>query len=474
MTTMRSAGRGSKRRARPAVYGLLTFIAIGASPASAQSGSGLVQRLDSIAGAGVRESRAVGIVVAVAKGKEPLLLKAYGASDVEGAVPMTVNTVIPIGSVTKQFTAAAILQLRDQGKLSLEDDITKWLPDFQTGGNTVSLRHLLGHTSGIVDLTEMPELRAIRLMRNPTVTRDSVYQIIRRYPFQFPTGTMQMYSNTGFWLLGLIIEKASGMTYEEYVETRIFAPLGMTRSMYCNSAERVEDRAYGHGLTNGVKPFVHVLEIVHTGTYAAGAICSTAEDMLRWLQALHGGTVLTPRSYLEMTMPSKLDDGTALRSSLGLFVGEDSRGLRQIGHDGGGFGFGAVANWYPDAQLAVVVLTNSQPTDIRMVSDDLGAAVLPAPRPASPFTGDASLLVGTYRGPGRGRDMVIEVTQTPQGIAFAFNGDSASPLPWVDGWTFRQTSSPSALLTFRPSTNSGPATELRYDRGGSYFILKRQ
>ena len=100
--------------------------------------------------------------------------------------------------------------------------------------------------------------------------------------------------------------------------------------------------------------------------------------------------------------------------------------------------------------------------------------MLPVPPAASPFTGDASLLVGTYKGLGRGRDMVIEVTQTPQGIAFAFDGAAASALPWVEGWTFRQTSSPSALLTFRRSTNSGPATELRYDRGGGYFILKRQ
>jgi CubicO group peptidase (beta-lactamase class C family) len=445
--------------------------------ASAKAGGaplGDVARLDSIAGAGVREDRSVGLVAAVVKGKDTLLLKAYGKSDVEGDVPMTVDTIVPIGSVTKQFTAAAILQLRDQGKLSLDDQITKWLPDFDTRGNKVTLRHLLGHTAGITDLVEMPELRAMQLMRNPVVTRDDVYKVISHYAFMFPTGTMQLYSNSNFWLLGLVVEKASGMTYEDYVEKKIFQPLGMSRSLYCSNSKNAPRRAYGHGLRNGVKPFVRVLEIVHTGTYAAGAICSTAEDMITWLQALHGGKVLTPKSYVEMITPSTLDDGTTLRYSMGLFVGEDSRGLRQIGHDGGGFGFGAVANWYPDAQLAVVVLTNSQPTDIRVVTDDLGAAVLPATRPTGAFTDDASLLVGTYKGLGRGRDMVIEVTQTAQGIAFAFDGAAASPLPWVEGLTFRQTNSPSALLTFRRSTNSGPATELRFDRGGGHFILKRQ
>ncbi|HYN09654.1 MAG TPA: serine hydrolase domain-containing protein [Vicinamibacterales bacterium] len=457
---------------RPVLCGLLALVAIGAATATAQSGGALVQRLDSIAGAGVLENRSVGVVAAAVKGKDTLLLNfylAYGKADVEGDVPTTVDTVFPIGSDTKQFTAAAILQLRDQGKLSLDDDITKWLPDFETRGNKVTLRHLLGHTSGIVDIVEMPELRTMQLMRNPTVTRDAVYTVISRYPFAFPTGSMQTYSNSGFWLLGLIIEKASGMTYEEYIEKRIFEPLGMTRSMYCNNSESVPRRAYGYGMRSGVPR--RVPEIVHTGTYAAGALCSTAEDLITWLQALHGGKVLTPKSYVEMITPSTLNDGTRLRYSMGLFVGEDSRGLRYIGHDGGGFGFSSQTRWYLDAPLAVVVLTNSEPDDTTAIAENLAAAVLPVPPPASPFTGDASLLVGTYKGLGRGRDMVIEVTQTPQGIAFAFDGVAAGPLPWVEGWTFRRDSS---VLTFRRSGISGPATELRYDRGGGHFILKRQ
>jgi len=109
-----------------------------------------------------------------------------------------------------------------------------------------------------------------------------------------------------------------------------------------------------------------------------------------------------------------------------------------VGHDGGGFGLSAIANWYPDAQLAVVVLPNSEPDTIAVVTEDLAAAVLPAPRQAGPFPGDASLFVGKYRGPGRGTDMVIDVTQTPQGTEFAFDGTAAAPLPWVEGSTFRR------------------------------------
>jgi hypothetical protein len=156
---------------------------------------------------------------------------------------------------------------------------------------------------------------------------------------------------------------------------------------------------------------------------------------------------------------------------MGLFVGEDSRGLPFIGHDGGGFGFSSQTRWYPDAKLAVVVLTNSEPDDTTAIADNLAAAVLPPPPAVRPFIGDASLLVGTYTGRGRGKDMVIAVTQTPQGIAFTIDGAAAAPLPWVNDWTFRQNQ---ALLTFRRSGNSGPATKLRFDRGGGHFILRRQ
>jgi D-alanyl-D-alanine carboxypeptidase len=443
---------------------------------SAQSGGPLFQRLDSIAGADVLGNRAVGIVVAVVKGKDPLLLKAYGKADADGGAPMTVNTVIPIASVTKQFTAAAILQLRDAGKLSLDDEITKWLPEYEahrsadtpSAPSRVTLRHLLGHMAGIMEMGEMQELRAMRLIRNVTVTRDSVYRIISRYPFQFPAGTMQVYSNTGYWLLGRIVEKASGMTYEDYVEKKIFAPLGMSRSMYCSNASKVADRAFGHGMRNGMSG--RVPEIVHTATYSAGAICSTAGDMVIWLQALHGGKVLSPRSYAEMITPSRLNDGTPTGYGMGLAISTDRRGLREIGHNGGGFGFSSQAWWHPDSQLAMVLLTNSEPDNTTATAEALAAEVLGPARTAGPFPGDASQLAGTYRGPGRGKEMVITVSQTPEGLAVSVDGAAARPLQWVEGWVFRL---PIPLLTFRRSGNTGPASELRFDTGGDHFILKR-
>ena len=449
---------------------VLALVALSASTAAAQAGRTLADKLDSLAGSGVVENRAAGIVAAVVKGNDTLLLKGYGKADVEWDVPMPADAVFEIGSVTKQFTAAALLQLRDQGKLSLDDDITKWLPDFDTRGNKLTLRRLLDHTSGMVGITEMPEFGI--LVSNGRFPRDSAYALIRRYPFQFPTGEAQIYNNSAFWLLGLVIEKASGMTYEDYVEKKIFEPLGMKRSMYCNSSENIPRRAHGYGIQNGV--IRRAPTNVHTWPFSAGSLCSTAGDMVTWLKALHGGKVLSPKSYAEMITPSKLNDGTPLRYGMGIGVGKDVRGLDFIGHGGAIGGFVAEATWYPAAQMAIVVLINSNGNiDPGAVASQLAAEVLPRPRPAvARFTGDGAPLVGKYKGPSRGRDMVVDVTQTPQGVAISVNGSPARVLSWVEGLTFRQGNT---FLTFRRANDDGgPATELRYDAGSGYYILKRQ
>jgi len=244
--------------------------------------------------------------------------------------------------------------------------------------------------------------------------------------------------------------------------------VGIVAAVVKGNAEKVARRASGYGMLSG-RPIL-VPPIVYTGAQGSGGICSTAEDVITWLKALHGGKVLTPKSYAEMIKPAMLNDGTRLRYSMGLTVGEDANGSRFIGHGGGGFGFSSLTRGNPETKLAIVVLTNSEPDEMT-VTERLAAAALPALRPPRSFTGDASLLVGSYKRPAGGKDMVIEVTHTPQGIAFSFDGAVAGPLPWVETWTFRRGSE---FLTFRRSTTRGPATELRFDTGGDHFILKRQ
>jgi CubicO group peptidase (beta-lactamase class C family) len=411
------------------------LVAASAPSASAQDPETLARKLDSIAGSGIAENRAAGLVAAVVKGNDTLLLKAYGKADIEWDVPMPVDAMFEVGSVMKQFTAASVLKLRDDGKLSLDDEITKWLPDFETHGNKVTIRRLLDHTSGIRGLTEIPEFGV--LGTNDKFPRDSAYALINRQEFVFPTGEAQIYNNSAFWLLGLVIEKASGTTFENYIEKNIFEPLGMTRSMYCNTAENIPRRAHGYMVRNGV--IMRAPTNVHTWPFAAGSLCSTAGDLIKWLRALHGGKVLSAKSYAEMITPARLNDGTPLRYGMGISVARDSRGVSYIGHGGSIAGFNAEAAWYPDAKMAVVVLINSNSNlDGSAVGGELATEIIPGKRPTlSAFKGDGAPLVGKYKGPSRGRDMVIDVTQAPEGVAFSANGSPPRVLPWVEGLRFQ-------------------------------------
>jgi CubicO group peptidase (beta-lactamase class C family) len=379
-----------------------------------------------------------------------------------------------VGSIAKQFAAVAILQLRDAGKLSLDDAITKWLPFVGTSGSRVTLRHLLTHTSGVNGFGEESEWE-IRMFL-PRFPRDSAERLVKLEPFRFPPGEAQAYSNSGFWLLGRVVEQASGMKYEDYVAKQIFEPLGMKRSMYCNSSANVARRAHGYHMVAGTiqrAPLVN-----YAWVFAPGAICSTASDMVTWLQALHGGKVLSPKSYAEMTTQAKLNDGTALHYGMGIDVGEDYRGLKYIGHGGTAPGFRADARWYPDGQLAIVVLMNTSPSTLvpAGVSDALAREVLPWKRKEMKFyTGDPAPFVGKYQVVTGGNvgPVTIEVSASPTGLAFSANGSRPEALPWAGELTFY--ANEFTTLTFRRANgDTGPVIELRRDNTGNHAILKKQ
>jgi CubicO group peptidase (beta-lactamase class C family) len=441
----------------------------GAAAGHAQDRAALVARLDSLAGAPVAEGRAAGISVAIVQGGDTLLLKGYGRANLELDVPMPAAAVHEIGSVTKQFTAAAILQLHDEGRISLDDDLTKYFPDYPTGGRAIPLRRLLDHTSGIKGITEIPAFGTLQHRGWP---RDSAIALFAREPFEFEPGEAMIYNNSAFLLLGHIIEKASATSYARYVEERIFAPLGMDASRYCSNHEIVPARAYGYQYagTNVRRALMND----HTWPYSAGSLCSTAGDLVSWLHALHGGRVLSDRSYAEMTSPATLNDGTPLRYGMALALGTDSRGARLIGHGGAIGGFNAQASWYPDAELAVVVLINSNgPVSAGALAAELAGAIIPsARREPQQFTGEAAELVGRYVGPSRGREMSVAISRDDAGVLVAsVNGAPAQPLPWLEGWRFGNPHG--TLMTFERAGSSGAATVLRWDTGGGHYVLRR-
>ena len=249
------------------------------SAARGQEPRQLVAYVDSVANAAVAARRTAGVSVAVVKGGRTLLAKGYGFADLENDIPATPATVYRIGSITKQFTAAGIMRLAEQGKLSLDDTVQRFLPAFPTQGNRVTIRHLLNHTSGIRSYTSLgPKFgRVTRLDLVP----DSLVALFSGEPFDFKPGDAWRYNNSGYFLLGMIIEKVSGKSYAQYVQDEFFKPLGLNSTVYCDQAPIIKRRAQGYNPRPG-GGFVNAEPLSMTQPYAAGSLCSTVTDLAAW------------------------------------------------------------------------------------------------------------------------------------------------------------------------------------------------
>jgi D-alanyl-D-alanine carboxypeptidase len=336
-------------------YRLALISALVGSAAGAQDTRALVHYVDSVANAAVAERRTAGVSIAIVKNGKTVLAKGYGYADIENDVPAGTETVYRIGSITKQFTAAGIMRLMEQGKLSLDDTLQKFLPNYNTQGNRVTVRHLLSHTSGIRSYTSMGP-RWARTMRMDLVP-DSLVAIFAGEPFDFKPGEQWRYNNSGYFLLGVIIEKLSGKTYGRYLQDEFFTPLGLKGTVYCDQAPIIKRRAQGYEV---VPPgqFRNAAPLSMTQPYAAGSLCSTVTDLVTWTQALSSGKVVSPASYALMTTPGTLNDGNPHTYGFGLSVGA-MRGHRQVHHNGGINGFVSELHRYVADSLITVVLTNT-------------------------------------------------------------------------------------------------------------------
>lgn len=327
-----------------------------ASQAATQAplwGGALEARIDSLAASTLEEGPVAGLGIGVKKGDQLLVARGYGLADVENNVPATAETVFRIGSVTKQFTAAAIMQLVEEGAIDLDAPMTEYLPDFPTQGHTVTIRHLLTHTSGIKSYTGLAEWEPqMRL----DLTDEELVALFADEPFDFAPGEEWSYNNSGFYLLGMIVEAASGLTYRDYLDQRLFGPLGLSGSSYCDESPIIPHRAEGYEPEDGRLVNDSPLSMNQPG--AAGALCSTVLDLLSWSTALRSGDVVSPESYRQMTTPATLNDGSATSYGFGLGVG-DLEGHARVQHGGGINGFNTMLAHYPEAELDVVVLANT-------------------------------------------------------------------------------------------------------------------
>ncbi|MDB4891517.1 MAG: hypothetical protein JWL61_3372 [Gemmatimonadetes bacterium] len=384
------------------------FAAVATShPAEAQARSraSAAAAVDSIVARALQGGKAAGMSVGVVQGRDTIVLKGYGYADLELDVPTPDRAVYEIGSVTKQFTSSAILLLQERGQLSLDDPITKYLPDYPTQDHAITIRRLLDHTSGIKGYTELPEFGNFMRRHEP---RDSLVALFSKKPFDFDTGDDMIYNNSAYFLVGLIIEKVSGTTYADFVKKNLFDKAGMDDSRYCSENAVVKRRA--HGYDTGPNGLVRAAYLDHLWPYAAGSLCSTAGDLVAWNRALHGGKILSPASYREITTPGMLNDGSRLRYAKGLAVHELA-GHRVIEHGGGINGFLSASNYLPDDDAIVVVLVNSTgPVSPDAIAAQITEAVFGKKNPPSTaFTGDLSRFAGTYGGVGRGRPMTLTI-----------------------------------------------------------------
>ncbi len=336
-----------------------------------------------------------GAAVLVERGGETLLRDAFGMAELELGVPLEPEHVFRLGSITKQFTSVGILMLAEEGSLSLDDEITRFLPGYPTEGHRITVEDLLHHTAGIRSYTAMPEWRV--RMRDD-LEPDSLIAIFRDQPLDFEPRSEWEYSNSGYALLGKVIEVASGQSYQEFIRNRIFEPLGMDDSYYGDPSRIIPGRAEGYERTDDGWRNDDYLSM--TSPYSAGALLSTVDDLDRWYDALEAGDVVHPALLVRAYTPARLTDGRSTGYGFGWTIG-DLAGRTTIEHGGGINGFLTHALRVPDEQLLVIVLTNRvAPPGPSTVAVRLAELALGEPEgPAVVELGEAQLrdYVGVYR-----------------------------------------------------------------------------
>jgi CubicO group peptidase (beta-lactamase class C family) len=304
-----------------------------------------VDRMDQIVRSYSDSHQFMGSVL-VAQGDKVVFEKSYGNANLEWNIPDDPLTKFRIGSMTKQFTAASILLLEERGKLSTDDYVNKYLPDAPAAWDKITIYNLLTHTSGIPSFTSFPDYRTSEA--TPT-TPKALVDRFRDKPLEFQPGEKWNYSNSGYVLLGYMLEKISGQSYADFVTQNIFQPLGMKDSGYDSNSAVIAHRATGY--TPGPAGPVNSGYIDMTIPFSAGALYSTTHDLLMWEQALYGGKVLSAASLKKMTTPFKQNYGCGLMITT-------TKGHLEYEHGGGIEGFSTDMAYYPDDKLTVIVLAN--------------------------------------------------------------------------------------------------------------------
>jgi CubicO group peptidase (beta-lactamase class C family) len=334
----------------PLVVAIVSVSGLAQSPIA--STTGYEGEVDAVMKQQMRARHIPGASVAVVSHGKVVLLKSYGLADVENQVPATPHTVYELASVTKQFTAAAIMMLVQDGKLSLDDPINQLLDGLPAGWNKITIRQLLNHTAGVPEFSK-PQFHLD--MRADHAPRDLI-QLVANAPLDFTPGEKYSYSNTGYVLLGMLIEKLSGKKYGTFVRERIFEPLDMKDSRFNDQSAIVPNRARGYTFTNFILENADFTS--SSNPYAAGGLLSSAADMAKWMQAQGSEKLLSRSNWEQMWTEARLNDGTNFGYGFGWNI-RTTWSRKRVEHAGGISGFKTNVTRFIDDDLSVIYLLNS-------------------------------------------------------------------------------------------------------------------
>jgi D-alanyl-D-alanine carboxypeptidase len=332
-------------------------------------------KADQFVGAYVQQNKFIGSVLVARDGK-PIFRKGYGLANQEWGIPNAADTKFRLGSITKQFTATCIMQLVEAGKLKLDDPISKYYTDSPPAWGKITIHHLLTHTSGIPSYTELPGFFQKEAMTDRTP--EEIIKLTRDKPLEFVPGEKMKYDNTGYIILGYVIEKVSGEKYAGYLRKHIFEPLGMHDTGYDMARDIIPHRASGYNYSDA--KWINAPYLAMSLPYAAGSLYSTVDDLLIWDQALYANKPVTAESLRRMFTPNKNNYG------YGWVIGKDAK---TMGHGGGINGFNTVINRYPDDKFTVIVLANMNTSAVGPIAKGLegllfGDKVEPPQRSGAP------------------------------------------------------------------------------------------
>jgi CubicO group peptidase (beta-lactamase class C family) len=423
-------------------------------------------RLDQIVQSYVKSNQFMGTVL-VAKGDQVLLSKGYGSANLEWNIPNAPSTKFRLGSMTKQFTAAGILLLEERGKLKVEDPVKKYMPDAPAAWDKITIFHVLTHTAGIPNFTGFADYATTEALPSPaekTVLR------FRDKPLDFEPGSKFSYSNSGYVLLGYLIEKISGESYEKFLQENIFTPLEMKDSGYDSNSAVIPRRAAGYSLAApGSNTLINAGFVNMSIPGGAGALYSTIEDLLKWERALFGGKVLSAASLQKMTTPFKDD------YAFGVLVRTES-GRKQIWHNGGIEGFNTAMAYYPDSKVVVAVLANvNGPTPDQMLPKLAAVAhgeAVQLTTERKEITVPSDLLakyVGVY-GMAPGVNMTIMLTNGQ--LISQMTGQGQVPL-FAESENLFFPKVVDAQIEFPKDVGAGPAGQLTLHQNGRDITAKR-